>query len=111
MEASAFQSAVMDELVVLAKLHEGEFGECIMLSAHNFNFVYERSKAGSPLRRFIVDLFMVQDLSPAMWQPGSKQDVSEAFLKDLLEAGIRVVRSSTAAAPWDKEAGDYHGYR
>lgn len=134
--APRFQSAVLGELVHLAKILWENCQQHILYDV-NVDILYNESMPGSPLRRLLVDLLLwrnrrigvlaedfMQILSadftmelleacmkamPASLPRRFILDLSTGFKKELLEAGIRAVRSSADAAPWNKDPAVYHG--
>lgn len=110
--ARVFQNTVMDEMLALAKTYGQEFNECIVATPAQAQEMYNKSRPGSPLRQFLVDLVLLQGSIDQYFRhyraPFSEEPFRKDLMKQSMEAAQAGVNGARLVAMWDKGQCGYH---
>jgi hypothetical protein len=115
LQSPAFQNKILESTILLEKEDSEDHGRLLGCAAESISKVYNNTPKSSPLRLFILDLF-VSYIDVDLWIKDVPDDLlhpSLEFIKDLLHASLSTINSmmkngGVVQKPWEKDRCHYH---
>jgi hypothetical protein len=115
LQAPAFQNAIMDCVIILAKDYSIHFKQLLSSRPEDIDEIYDHTLKGSPLRKFILD-GIVSRMDPDQFIKTIPDDLlysNQEFIKELLHASLSTIHAmeinrGVVQSPWEKDRCHYH---
>jgi hypothetical protein len=115
LQAPAFQNAIMDCVIILAKDYSIQFKQLLSSRPEDIGEIYDHTLKGSPLRKFILD-GIVSRMNPDQFIETVVDDLlysNQEFIKELLHASLSTIHAmeinrGVVQSPWEKNRCHYH---
>jgi len=115
LQAPAFQNAIMDCVIILAKGYSIQFKQLLSSRPEDIGEIYDHTLKGSPLRKFILD-GIVSRMNPDQFIETVVDDLlysNQEFIKELLHASLSTIHAmeinrGVVQSPWEKDRCHYH---